>query len=226
MAQQFGDFEHLIVDDASTDSTFDILQQLAQKDSRIKVFRNEQNLGVAAARNRALSMAQGTYLAFLDGDDIWHPNFLNEMLNFMQQGGFAFGCASHERVDETLQPLRKPFIVPEAINRNELLQTCSVPLLTTLLRRDVFGEVRFPLLPVNEDYALWLQLIRKCGKVHGNPKVLALYRMRKGSVSSDKVRSMRYIWRIYRDQENLPFLTASVLIFRYILNGLIKYYGS
>lgn len=225
LAQQFQDFEYLVVDDASTDATPDILQQLAQQDPRIKVFRNEQNLGVAASRNRALRQARGVYLAFLDGDDLWYPEFLSEMVMFMQRGKLAFGCASHDRVDEALNPIRKPFIVPEAITRKELLQTCSVPLLTTLLHRASFEEIRFPLLPVNNDYALWLHLIRTCQTIHGNQKVLGVYRMRKGSVSSDKVRSMRYIWRIYREQEKLSFFAAGTLTIRYILNGLKKYYG-
>ncbi|WP_164682612.1 glycosyltransferase family 2 protein [Cyclonatronum proteinivorum] len=224
--QAFGDFEYLIVDDASTDSTPDIIQGFAENDNRIHVFRNTRNLGVAASRNRALAQAKGKYIAFLDGDDIWYPDFLREMLLFMEDGGFAFGCASHKRVDEKLIPLRKPFIVPEAITRKELLRTCSVPLLTTMLRRDAFDEIRFPLLPVNNDYGLWLKLIRSCGTIYGNPKVLAVYRMRKGSVSSDKLRSMRYIWQLYRTQEKLGFLTACRLMFIYTLNGFRKYYGS
>lgn len=147
LAQRFTDFEFLVIDDASTDKTPEILAELAARDDRMRILRNSENRGVAASRNRALELARGRYLAFLDGDDFWYPDFLGEMLSFMETGGYSFACASHERVDENLNPLRKPFIVPEAITRKELLQTCSIPLLTTVLRRDAFDEIRFPLLP-------------------------------------------------------------------------------
>ncbi|MCC5934413.1 MAG: glycosyltransferase family 2 protein [Balneolales bacterium] len=225
LAQRFTDFEFFVTDDASTDKTPGILAELAARDDRMRVLRNSENRGVAAARNRALELARGRYLAFLDGDDFWYPDFLGEMLSFMETGGFSFACASHERVDENLNPLRKPFIVPEAITRKELLQTCSIPLLTTVLDRKALGPVRFPLLPVNNDYALWLQLIRRAGTVHGNPKVLAVYRMRKGSVSSNKLRSMRYIWHIYRQQESAGFFRAAAMMLVYTFNGFKKYYG-
>jgi len=82
--EQNGDFELeiLVVDDCSTDNTLAIVAGIA--DSRIQIFRQEQNQGPAAARNRGLFEAKGQYCAFLDGDDYWAPGFLSETVNFLE----------------------------------------------------------------------------------------------------------------------------------------------
>lgn len=77
-------FELIIVDDASTDDTFSIALAFSKKDNRIKVFRNEQNLGDYANRNKAASYAQGKYIKYVDSDDGIHPHCLETMLAMME----------------------------------------------------------------------------------------------------------------------------------------------
>lgn len=74
LKQTYQDFEIICIDDASTDSSLDILEYFAQKDSRVKVLKNDSRKGAGFSRNRGLEIAQGEYISFLDGDDWFSPN--------------------------------------------------------------------------------------------------------------------------------------------------------
>lgn len=100
---RFTDYEHIIVDDGSTDDSVSIAKRYAAQDSRIKVFVNEQNLGDYPNRNQAANHASGKYLKYLDADDLHGPWILNVMVDVMEQfpdaglGLFAHGKGSTHR---------------------------------------------------------------------------------------------------------------------------------
>ena len=85
ISQTYSNWEMLIVDDCSTDRSYEIALDYAKKDSRIKVLKNEKNSGAAISRNLALDNANGDYIAFLDSDDLWEPNKLEVQLKFMEE---------------------------------------------------------------------------------------------------------------------------------------------
>ena len=88
-AQTHSRWELIVVDDCSTDDTTDVVGALAKDDPRIRYVRLETNSGAAMARNRAMELAQGRYMAFLDSDDLWHPDKLRRQINFMTSHGVA-----------------------------------------------------------------------------------------------------------------------------------------
>lgn len=95
LASTIKDFELIIVDDASTDKTVEIAKSYAEKDKRVKVFINEQNLGDYPNRNKAASYAQGKYIKYLDSDDIMYAHCLDVMVNCMEkfpEAGFGLSA--------------------------------------------------------------------------------------------------------------------------------------
>jgi glycosyltransferase involved in cell wall biosynthesis len=90
----------LIVDDCSTDGSYEKALEYAAKDSRIKVYRMEKNGGAALARNKAIEISHGDYLAFLDSDDIWLPEKLKKQLQFMLENSCDFSFTEYEHIDE------------------------------------------------------------------------------------------------------------------------------
>ena len=84
LSQTFQDWEMIIVDDCSTDDTESVINPYCQKDSRIIYKKLEVNSGAAVARNTAMSIAKGQYIAFLDSDDLWLPDKLTIQLEFMR----------------------------------------------------------------------------------------------------------------------------------------------
>ena len=98
LASSFPDFELIICDNCSTDRTLEIARGYAAKDSRIRVYVNESNLGDYPNRNRAASYARGEYLKYLDSDDVMYPYTLQIMVDYMEQfpqAGFGL-CAVHD----------------------------------------------------------------------------------------------------------------------------------
>jgi glycosyltransferase involved in cell wall biosynthesis len=95
-SQSFGDYEHIIVDDGSSDQTWEILQ--SQQDQKLKLFRQEKNKGLVATRNHAASQATGEYIAILDHDDTWHPKKLEEQIGIFENNNDASIVASRVRI--------------------------------------------------------------------------------------------------------------------------------
>jgi teichuronic acid biosynthesis glycosyltransferase TuaG len=100
IAQTYKNWEMIIVDDCSTDMSLDIALSYAAKDKRIKVLKMEQNSGAALARNKAIKVSRGEYLAFLDSDDIWLPEKIEKQLQFMQKNDSDFSFTEYEHFIE------------------------------------------------------------------------------------------------------------------------------
>ncbi|EPL6324416.1 glycosyltransferase family 2 protein, partial [Enterobacter hormaechei] len=100
LAQSYDNWELLITDDQSTDDTLEIIKDLAAKDSRIKIFQNENNSGAGISRNKSISNAQGRFIAFLDSDDMWEKDKLTKQINFMIKNGYHLTYTQYIKVDE------------------------------------------------------------------------------------------------------------------------------
>ena len=84
MSQNYPNWEHIIIDDCSTDATLSVIKKMAQKDSRIQVVENRKNRGVAATRNKGIAKARGKYVALLDGDDLWNRDKLKKQVQIAE----------------------------------------------------------------------------------------------------------------------------------------------
>ena len=221
--QTFIEWELIVIDDCSKDNTFQIAQELAKKDSRIKVLKNDINMGVAKTRNRGLDIFKGKYVALLDSDDYWAPQFLEKMLARAEETKTDITYCSYEMVGEDGQKVCNDFIVPLGTSFKESIVRSVITCSTVLLTADLAKSNRFPTNMYHEDIALWFQLLRAGKTASGVQEVLAAYRQRNNSRSSDKIKSAFRRWKIYREHLKMPFWQSIVVMVLYACYGIMKF---
>jgi len=222
-AQEFQDWEHIIVDDASSDETVSLLHELSAEDPRIKVIALEQNSGAAVARNAAIDAARGRFIAFLDADDLWMPQKLAVQIAYMLKTGAPFICSSYNVIDEQGNHCGT-VTVPERVTYKKILRNNTIGCLTAVYDTDYFGKVQMPLIRKRQDLGLWLKLLKRVRHAHGLNESLAQYRIRPGSISHNKVSAAKSTWKLYRHIEKLPLPVAVYYFLSYATNGVIKNY--
>lgn len=220
-AQEFEDWELVVVDDCSPMRDDLAALTAAEGDPRVHVHRLEANGGVARARNIAIDKARGRYIAFLDSDDLWLPHKLSHQLAFMRETGAAFSYSAYEEIDEAGAILRR-LPVPREAGRALILRCCVIGCLTAIYDTQATGKVFMPELRKRQDWATWLELIRIGGPALGLDDVLARYRLRSGSLSRNKAGLAKYAWALYREQQGLSAPHAAAMLALYGLNGVLR----
>lgn len=222
--QTYKNWEMIIVDDCSTDNTVDIVENIAKDDPRIKVFMQPTNGGAAKARNKSLKESTGRYVAYLDADDIWKPEKLEKQVAFMKAKSCGFSCASYEVIDNFGNLLNKQVhMLPEVdyigFLTNNLLQTVGIMVDTKIIEKKylVMPDIRR-----RQDAATWLQILKAGYKCYGIDEILAQYRRANNSLSSNKLKAVKGIWKLYREIEHLPLPFSCYCFVRYAFLAVWK----
>ena len=220
--QLYTNWELLIVDDCSTDDTVLIVKDLSTIDSRIKLISLAKNSGRPAyPRNVAIKEARGVFISFLDADDEWLPVKLKRQVSFMINFKAAFSCTGYDVISFSDVAVGR-FNPPIMCSYDDLLANNSVGCLTAMYDVRILGKRYFPICG-HEDYALWLKILREGYCLHGLQESLAHYRLTPGSVSSSKLKLLRFFWNIYKNQEGFSPLKSALFCLRYAWNARGKY---
>lgn len=197
-AQNYQNWELLITDDSSSDDSFDIANSYAQNDNRIRVFRLDTNSGAGAARNNSISKAKGRYIAFCDSDDRWLPNKLSTQLNILNETGASIIYSSYLTCDET-DKITGIVVAFKKTTYKDILKDDRMGFLTCLYDTQKLGKVYMPLIRKRQDWGLKILLLKKAKYAKGLVEPLAIYRIRKNSLSHNKYGLIKYNIGIYRD---------------------------
>lgn len=224
VGQTYRNWELIVIDDGSTDSTFTIAQRLATEDSRIKLIQNSTNMGVAKTRNRGFDLSRGEYVALLDSDDIWHSSKLEKQLALAESTGADVIYCSYGIIDENGNKLCSDFIVPETTDYDDMLVSSVINCSTALLSKNIAENYSFCSDYYHEDLLLWLKIMRDNKQARGVVEILADYRVSRGSRSFNKLHSAIHRWKIYRKCMKEPFFRSVSLIIQYAILAVKKYY--
>lgn len=208
-AQTYKNWEMIIVDDRSQDNTREIVEEYVKDDPRIQYHLLEVNSGAAVARTTAMKLAKGSYMAFLDSDDIWTPDKLERQIQWMEENGVAFSCTAYEQIDENDNLLNKTIKTIKKTNYDRLLLDCPVGNSTVVYNVEKMGKFEVPNIRKRNDDALWLQMLKKEKYIWGMPDVLMKYRVRQNSISSNKLAVIKYHWILYRKIEHLNIFRSA-----------------
>lgn len=219
ISQTYKFWEMIIVDDCSLDKTAEVILSYSLKDKRIKYKKLEVNSGAAVARNVAMSMATGQYIAFLDSDDVWLPDKLSAQIQFMQENNYKFTCTDYEQIDETGRCLGKIIHCREKADYNRVLLDCPIGNSTVMYDVTKMGKFEVPNIRKRNDDALWLKMLKSEKFIYGLNQVLVQYRVRHDSISANKFQLIKYHWVLYRKIEHLNIMRSIFYILHW---GVIK----
>ncbi len=217
--QTWPHWEMLIVDDGSTDAGVAVVNEYMKNEPGIRLFSLPANTGAYAARNKAIEHARGRYFAFLDSDDLWLPEFLEYSLNFLTRNNLAMCFSSYDMITEDGTTVIDQVIVPDETTYTDMLKLNTIGCSTCIYDTEQVGKVFFRNLPMHEDHACWLEILKKTGRAVGIKKILSLYRIRANSLSRNRFKAMQARWRVLREVENLGLLKASGYFCHYAYLG-------
>ncbi|MCI1930364.1 MAG: glycosyltransferase [Clostridia bacterium] len=216
--QSYKDIEIIAIDDCSKDRTYIILCELSKKDSRVHVFKNKKNLGVAKTRNKGIEQASGEYIAFIDGDDCWSSNKIEKQISVLKNKNADLCYTASKIIDENNNVLNFHKHVPTGISYKGLLKENVIVCSSIVLKREVLPKNPFDGKYFHEDFVLWLRLLKNGYKAIGIDDALVTYRL--GGRSADKKNAIKYRWKIYRQDQNLGFFTSLWYFLFYIFTGI------
>lgn len=190
-AQTYKNFEVVLVNDGSTDA--DELENALAPFAEKIIYARQANLGASQARNLAICLARGALLAFLDGDDVWLPDFLESQVNFLEENRLEMVYCDAELFGESFFQ-GKTFMqtAPSngAVTTISLINTdCNVITSGTVLRRELLEKFGMfdPDLPTMQDFDLWFRLAKGDAKIGYQKKALLKYRVRRQGLSGTNV---------------------------------------
>lgn len=208
--QTYSNWELLIVDDCSSDNTVEVVRKIAKKDKRIKLTVLDKNSGAGIARNQAIRQAKGKFLAFIDSDDLWMSNKLEKQIKFMNENNYYFTSTNFNEIEDGKIEERVTLSHPK-LDYIGVLKYCPGNS-TVMYNAEKLGKFYAPDIKKRNDFATWLQVIKKTKYLYGLNETLTTYRIRKGSLSKNKTNLVKYQWKVYREFENLSLIMSTYLL--------------
>jgi glycosyltransferase involved in cell wall biosynthesis len=194
LAQTYNNFELIIINDHSTDQSMELVRTFSEKDSRIRVIQNPENIGISKSLNKGLEISKGVYIARMDADDISFPDRLEKQVNYLQKspevGVLSAGLIIINEFgvngDTITYPLSDIEIRWHMLFHNAFCHPCS------MLRADVINTQKYnPEFPFAQDYEFWGRLLTSCNGANID-EPLIFYRESKKNISSVHYQRQQY----------------------------------
>ena len=219
--QNYSNYEVIFVYDDENLEDLSSVKIFLKKFKKKKLIINKKNQGVAKSRNIAIKHSKGDYLAFIDADDKWKKNKLKLQINFMIKFQSDFSFTSYGVINKygRLIRLREVNYDP---NYEKLSKSNIIGLSTVMIHKKLRNKIKFPNLKTQEDFALWLSLLRQGIKLNHFHKILSYWRQTDNSLSSNTIDKFFDEFKLFYQYEKKNLLSAliSVLIISY--NKVIK----
>ena len=222
IAQSFTDWEIIVVDDSSTDNSPAIIKSYIAHNDRIRYFKTLTNSGSPSLpRNIGIEQSRGRYIAFLDSDDLWLPQKLEDQVRFMENNEYDVSYSYYEKIAADGERTGRIIKTFKECDYDTLMKTNSIPMLTSMITKEAVGNSRF--LPIlQEDICFWLDILKKGYVAYNMCELTALYRVNKQSRSSNKMMMLVGFWNVLRKEQKLPLLRCLYNMMYYIVIGIKK----
>jgi teichuronic acid biosynthesis glycosyltransferase TuaG len=206
--QSYPNIEIIIIYDDHDRGQLNFVKNIIKKSNTIIII-NEKNRGASYSRNIGVKKSKGYYVAFLDCDDIWHRNKLEEQIDFMEKFQLECTCTNYSVINKNGNILYR-LSSPAISTYQSLLKSCDIGLSTVVIKKKLFNEFKFSNLLTKEDYLMWLNISKKGININCIQKTLVFWRDVKGSLSSNFMQRIKDSFKIYYYHEK-QFLFQSII---------------
>ena len=224
LAQTFEDFELIMIDDGSTDSSLNLLQEYQKKDSRIRLITRE-NRNVAATLNEIIFLARGKWIARMDQDDIALPQRLERQLEWLERTGADITGSWVRRFGTSDQRIVKLRQTDEAIKMEMLFCSPfahpSVMVRTNMIKKLLYDETRWEA----EDYDLWVRAAEAGWKMTNIPEVLLCYRVHPEQISAKKANRQQQL-TLQIQRKYWKFVFETMRLDTQLIDEVLNIHGS
>ena len=194
--QTYSNWELVITDDYSNDETRRIISEFAANDKRIKLFQMPRNFGAGDSRNNSIKQARGRYIAFCDSDDCWMAEKLEKQIKFMQDNNYILTFSSYLVRNENNE-ITGIVKAPKSLTLSQLKKDNKIGCLTAIYDTKPYGKFYMSTLRKRQDWALFLNILKKGDKAYSISEPLAYYRVRNNSISQKKIELIKYNVKVY-----------------------------
>ena len=216
--QSYTKWKLILIDDFSNSETKNKIKKY-EKLKKIKIFWLKKNKGAAYCRNFGIKNSNSNYIAFLDSDDIWNKNKLKKQIKFMKKNNYQFTYTNYK----TIGLKQKNITPPKKISFSSFIKNTSIATSTMMIKRKISQGVRFTNTKICEDYFFKCQILKKIKFAYCLNKYLTEYTIRKGSLQSNKMKNLYWIWKINSKYNKLNFYNNLISLISISLNSFKKY---
>lgn len=225
VAQNYQNKEVIVIDDCSTDNSAKIIFEYVKKYNFITYHKMPSNSGVAKARNKAIEIAKGRFIAFLDSDDIWEQGKLTQQLKlFENHKGTPLTYTALSYIDEQGAQIKGKRDVKESASYSFLLKNTMIATSTVIIDREVVPQIVMPNRRSAEDYSLWLSILKDYGDAYGINEALTRYRKSTTSISSNRIGEVKYFMAVQKEDLHLSTMKVWINTMCYIANAVVKHF--
>lgn len=218
LSQSFENWEMIIVDDASTDDSSEVIQQYSKIDSRIKLFVLDENVGSGNTRNVCIDKAKGRYLAFLDADDYWKPDKLEKQISFMKINKYHLTYTEYYEFNNETGNIETHIKSPKKVSRNMILMNGGfIGCLTVIYDTSFFGKRYMPKIRKRQDWATWIKMLKDIDFAYGIQEPLAYYRKGNSSLSQRKIYLLKHNFMVYRKELGMSLFKSVYYMTRFLI---------
>lgn len=217
--QTYKNLEIILINDGSTDDSLKKIKKYSDK--RIKII-NIKKSGVSVARNVGIENATGKYLCFLDADDYWVNNKIEKQVKFIEENNYSF-IYSNYRFIKRNGSFGNIVNVPKSLTYKQALKNTIIFTSTVMINLDKINKkvINMPLIDRGQDTATWWNILKIGVTAHGMQEMLAYYRIKSNSLSSNKISALKRTWKIYNMQSINIFEKIYCFMF-YILRAILR----
>ena len=205
--QTYKNFEIILIYDDTDNDDLEIINNNFKDNHKIKIIKNSKNHGAGISRNIGLKNSLGEIIAFLDADDIWLPNRLENQINFMKENNYDFTFCNYKKKISKNSHI-KVECKKNKISYQDLIYDCEIGLSTVILNKKVIKDDLFPSLKTKEDYVAWLKITKDNINAYNFSESLVIWNYSKNSLSSSLLQKLLDGFRVYYYYEKFNFLKS------------------